>query len=253
VSVESIDHARERLRPYVERANAFTGWMPGVRTRPLGPRQPWDYRARAMQLIASSSSVLDMGTGGGERFGRLLDGYTGRAVATEEWSVNVLIAARHLKPFGADTVYCRSTQLPFAAQSFDLVLNRHEDLWPLDVARVLKPGGTVLTQQAWMTWKELSRFIPRRIFLDDLFERYRDGFAAAGLEILDARAAKWPSAYANLGDFVYMLCIAPWEVPEFDPLGRDLEALLVLERELTRPDGLVLTEGYFVIEAMRPA
>jgi hypothetical protein len=253
VSLESIDQARDRLRPYVERAKAFSGWMPGVRTRQLGPRQPWDYMARAKQLMASSSSLLDMGTGGGERFSQLLEGYTGRAVATEEWSVNVPIAARHLNPLGADTVYCRSTQLPFAGQSFRLVLNRHEDLWPLDVARVLKPGGTVLTQQAWMIWKELSRFIPRRIFLDDLFERYRDGFAAAGPEVLDARTAKWPSAYANLGDFVYMLCIAPWEVPEFDPLGRDLEALLALERELTTPDGIVLSEGRFIIEAIKPA
>jgi hypothetical protein len=78
VSVESIDQARERLRPYVKRAREFTGWMPDVRTRRLGPRQPWDYRTRAKQLMASSPSVLDMGTGGGERFGRLLDGYTGR-------------------------------------------------------------------------------------------------------------------------------------------------------------------------------
>jgi hypothetical protein len=175
-------------------------------------------------------------------------------VATEEWSVNVPIAARHLKPLGADTVYCRSTQLPYANESFNLVLNRHEDLWPLDVARVLKPGGgIVLTQQAWMIWKELSRFIPRRIFLEDLFERYRDGFAAAGLEVLDARAAEWPSAYQGLGDFTYMLCIAPWEIPDFEPLGTDLEALLALERALTTPDGLVLTEGYFIIEAKKPA
>jgi SAM-dependent methyltransferase len=227
--------------------------MPDVHTRPLGPRQSWHYMARARQLMASASSVLDMGTGGGERFGRLLEGYTGRAAATEEWSVNVPIAARHLKPLGADTVYCRSTQLPFANESFDLVLNRHEDLWPLDVARVLKPGGIVLTQQAWMIWKELSRFIPRRIFLEDLFERYRDGFAAAGLEVLDARAAEWPSAYQSLGDFTYMLCIAPWEIPDFEPLGTDLEALLALERALTTPDGLVLTEGSFIIEARKPA
>jgi phosphoribosylformylglycinamidine synthase subunit PurS len=177
--VESVDQARERLRSYVERAKVFTGWMPDVRTRPLGPRQPWDYMARARQLMASAASVLDMGTGGGERFGALLDVYMGRALATEEWSLNVPIAAAHLKPLGADTVHCRSTQLPVIGDSFDLVLNRHEDLWPVDVARVLKPGGSVLTQQAWMIWKELNRFIPRRIFLEDLFERYRDGFAAA--------------------------------------------------------------------------
>jgi hypothetical protein len=50
-----------------------------------------------------------------------------------------------------------------------------------------------------------------------------------------------------------MLCIAPWEVPDFDPLGGDLEALLALEQELTTADGLVLTDGSFIIEAMKPA
>ncbi len=49
-----------------------------------------------------------------------------------------------------------------------------------------------------------------------------------------------------------MLCIAPWEVPDFDPLGADLAALLELERELTTPDGLVLTDGRYIIEARKP-
>jgi hypothetical protein len=35
-------------------------------------------------------------------------------------------------------------------------------------------------------------------------------------------------------------------------LGSDLEALLALERELTTPDGLVLTDGSFIIEARKP-
>jgi hypothetical protein len=252
VTAETLDQARERLRPSVERARTFSGWMPDVRTRPLAPTASWDYMARARQLLTTASSVLDMGTGGGERFGELLDGYSGRAVATEEWEVNVPIAAGHLRTLEAEAVHCRSTQLPFAAASFELVLNRHEDLWPTDVARVLKPDGTVLTQQAWMTWKELGRFIPRRVFLADLFERYRDGFAAAGLDVQDARAVEWPAAYDSLGDFVYMLCIAPWEIPEFDPLGRDLEALLTLERALTTSDRLVLTHGSFIIEARKP-
>ncbi len=208
--------------------------------------------ARARELMSTASTVLDMGTGGGERFGQLLDGYQGRAIATEEWHVNAPIAAAHLRPLGADTVYCRSTQMPIAGESLDLILNRHEELHPVDVARVLKQGGKVLTQQTWMIWKELNRFIPRRVFLADLFERYRDGCHTAGLEILDARAAEWPAAYENLGDFVYMLCIAPWEVPEFEPLGRDLEALLELEAALTTPDGLVLTDGSFIIEAIKP-
>jgi hypothetical protein len=61
-----------------------------------------------------------------------------------------------------------------------------------------------------------------------------------------------PAAYDNLGDFVFMATVAVWEVPDFDPLGGDLEALLALERELTTPAGLVLSDGGYIIEARRP-
>jgi SAM-dependent methyltransferase len=253
VTAETLEQARERLRPYVERAQTFTGWMPDVPFRPLGTTQPWDYAGRARHLMNGAGRVLDMGTGGGERFGDVLTGFRGTAIATEEWHVNAPIAAARLRPLGADVVRCQSIRLPFDDATFDLVLNRHEDLDPQDVARVLQPGGRVLTQQAWNIWREIGRFILRRVFLATLFEDYRDGFAAAGFQIIDARAREWPAAYSTLGDLVYMLCIAPWEIPDFDPLGADLEALLGLEAALSTPEGLVLTNGSFIIEALKPS
>jgi len=60
-------------------------------------------------------------------------------------------------------------------------------------------------------------------------------------------------AYRGLGELVYLLCISPWTIPEFDPLGRDLAPLLLLEDRLTTRDGLVLTESRFLIEARKPS
>lgn len=136
MSVGSWDQARERLRPYVEAARGFSGWMVNVRAKVLGGDSPWDYMDRARGLVSSASAVLDLGTGGGERFGELLREYEGRAVATEEWAVNAPIAASHLCPLGAEVVRCSSLALPFADSSFDLVLARHEALDPAEVARV---------------------------------------------------------------------------------------------------------------------
>jgi hypothetical protein len=104
---------RERLRPYVERAAAFEGWVFDYAPRVLDGPPPWDYAARARELLAGVTSVLDLGTGGGERFGELLQGYRGRAVATEEWSVNAPLAATRLKPTGAALVRSQSAVLPF--------------------------------------------------------------------------------------------------------------------------------------------
>jgi hypothetical protein len=253
VTTETLDQARERLRPYVERAATFTGWTAYVHNRPLGPAHPWDYMARARELIRATSSVLDMGTGGGERFGELIDKYSGRAVATEEWHVNAPIAAAHLRPLGSDLVRCQSLHLPFADAGFDLVLNRHEELDPAEVPRVLQRGGSILTEQVWRHWKELRRFISRMSDFGDHFHRYQVGLKAHGMQIVDAREHEVPAAYDDLGDFVFILCITPWTIPEFDPLGRDLEALLALERELTTRDGLVLTDGSYILEARKPA
>ena len=105
----------------------------------------------------------------------------------------------------------------------------------------------MLTQQVFHHWRELGRFIPRHVTDNDLFERYRDGFRDSGLEIVDVRASEVPAAYDSLGEFVNVLCIAPWEIPDFDPLGSDLDPLIRLERELTTQDGLVLTDGSFII------
>ena len=249
---ETLDQARERLRPYVERAAGFSGWIALPETKLLSPPIPWDYMDSARRLLVDAASVLDLGTGGGERFAELCRGYAGLAVATEEWEVNAPVAATHLRPFGVDVVRCQSVCLPFADQSFDLVLDRHEDLDPAEVARVLTRGGTVLTQQVDNdNWPELSSFLPRRTDWGDHFTRYQDGFVAAGLV---ERAERHESrvAFAGLGDFVYLLCVASWEVPAFDPLGGDLAALLEMEQALTTVDGLVLSEAHYLVEARKP-
>ena len=249
----SLEAARARLRPLVEQARSFSGWSDYPRSRRLGPPPSWSYEERARDLLRTARSVVDLGTGGGERFGDYLGAYPGRAVATEEWAVNAPIAAARLHPLGVEVVRCQSLRLPFAAESFDLVLDRHEELAPKEVARVLAPGGRVLTQQVSPDhWRELLRFFPRAtVGMGDLFGEYRDGFASAGLEIVDARTHTVDAAYRRLEDFVYMLCITPWTIPDFEPLGSDLEALLALERELTTTDGLVLTDARFLIEARK--
>ncbi|MBI4571417.1 MAG: hypothetical protein HY723_05660 [Chloroflexi bacterium] len=250
----SLEAARARLRPVVEQARRFSGWSAYPRSRRLGPAPSWSYEERARELLSTARSVVDLGTGGGERFGDYCAGHQGRAVATEEWVVNAPVAAARLRPLGIEVVRCQSLRLPFAAESFDLALDRHEELAPREVARVLAPGGRVLTEQMSPGhWREVRRFFPRAIVgMGDLFGEYRDGFAAAGLEIVDARQHAVDAAYDSLEDFVFMLCISPWTIPDFDPLGRDLEALLSLERDLTTTDGLVLTDARFLIEARKP-
>src|SRR5262245_28496317 len=109
--------------------------------RPLSPDLPWDYIARARELVANATSLVDIGTGGGERLSTICQGYHGRGIATEEWEVNAPVAANALRPLGFGVVHCADERLPFRDGAFDLILNRHSSLDPLDVPRLLAPGG----------------------------------------------------------------------------------------------------------------
>ena len=249
----SVEARLAELRPFVEKARAMKGWSIDMRKVNLGPDTPWNYNERARELLAEAGVVLDMGTGGGERFSRICDGYGGRAVATEAWPPNTPVAEARLAPLGISVLHAHGLSLPLAGGSIDLVLNRHEELEPADVARVLAPGGRVLTQQIGRNyWKELTTVFPgSNPGSGDLFQIYRDGFGEADLRLIDAREHDQRVAYHSLGDIVYMLTISPWEVPNFD-LERDIDALLALERHYRRDEGLVLTHSNFVIEAEKP-
>lgn len=246
------DRRLRELRPYVEQARRMEGWTFELEPVPLGPPPPWDYVARARGLAASARTVLDMGTGGGEVFADILEGFTGLAVATEPWTPNVAVAARRLAPFGAQVVHVSSLALPFVESCFDLVVNRHEELDPADVARVLAPGGRVLTQQIHPDYHaELREFFPRMADFAPHDMLYPAGFAAAGLQIVDVRRHDRPVAYRRLGELVYELVAAPWTIPDFD-VEADLDALLDVEAKLGRAEGIVLRDQRYIIEACKP-
>src|SRR3989475_1296626 len=247
--------ARDRLRPFVEKARGFRGWsLEEVAPTRIGPGYPWDYRKRAADLIVRASAVLDMGTGGGELFADLCRGRRGRAVATEPWHVNAPIAKSRLAPLGVEVVGAHSLHLPFRNDVFDLVLDRHEEMDPAEVGRVLARGGIVLTQQVGRNdWEEVRTFFPRMQDSGPLFARYVSGFEGAGMKIERSESPDTRGAYHGPGVIGYILCVAPWLIPPFDPLGQDLRALIQLERNLTTHEGLVLTESRFLIEASKPS
>ena len=196
--------------------------------------------------------MLDLGTGGGEVLARIVPGIDARVVATEEWHVNAPIAAKRLRALGGSVIRTDSTRLPFRAATFDLIIDRHEALDPADVSRVLAPGGTIVTQQCGPDdWPELGRFLRKHVF-DDHFTAYQEGFAAAGLIVDDAHWHEERIAFATLSDLVYMLLVASWSYPDFDP-HHDIDALIDLEDALSTPDGIAVTEHRYLIRAHKPA
>jgi SAM-dependent methyltransferase len=249
---ESRQVAIERLRPWVERARNFSGWdLSLAEPTLLEPGPPWDYERLARDLVNGARSVLDIGTGGGEVLSRIIERSPARFVATEQWHVNAPVAASHLSPLGVEVVHAESLRLPFRAGTFDLVLNRHEEMDCKQVASLLQPAGTVLTQQVGGdNWIEMRHYFPRWVLFEDIFQSYVAAFEAAGLEV-EARQHRYKVAYPSLGHVTYLLALMPWQLPDFD-LERDLDALLALEAGLATPRGIVVTESRDLIVASHP-
>jgi SAM-dependent methyltransferase len=243
------DKELARLKQWADKAGGFTGWdLSNVEPRLIDPGPPWRYEDLVREYGFGKKQALDMGTGGGEFVSNVRSALPAKTVATEEWNINAPIAKRRLHPLGVDVVRCKSLKLPFASKSFDLVINRHEELEPIEVARVLASGGHLVTQQVGDNWREFRRFFPRAPNFSRLYEHYVEGLENAGLKLVRNVQHYYKVAYNGLGELIYLLSVAPWEVPGFS-LERDLDALLSLEAEQLTEQGLVLTESRFLIIA----
>ena len=248
----SPDSRLRALLAVQERARSFSGWsFDDVRVSFPNGREPWDYVADARALLRRASAVVDLGTGGGERFAEMLEGgCPARLVATEQWHVNAPVARDGLASLGVRVVRADSLRLPFRDGSFDLVLSRHEAVEPAEVDRVLRPGGTFLTQQVFASWQELRQFFPRQAVHPRHEETYRDWFEQAGYA-LTQRRHRYQAVYASLEDLAVNLLVAPWEIPGLD-VEEDFEALLAVERELGTGAGIPLTECRYLLTAQKP-
>jgi len=139
-----------------EEQQPFSGWdFSYLDGRMLEEQAPWSYSSRAVELLHQSSCVVDLGTGGRERFLHLRAHWPRKAVVTEDYSPNFRLATERLTPLGVQVLCVPLTDddpMPFADGEFDLVLNRHSGFNSSEVARVLAGGGSILTQQVHGLW-----------------------------------------------------------------------------------------------------
>jgi len=140
------------FKQIADRVGPIHGWD-FSRMRTTRDPVPWDYHEVARGYLMPESRVLDVGTGGGERFLRLAP-YFGSGVGVDP-DASMLNAARENAaaavvaglPKGRVTFEPMPEDvLPFPDHSFDVVLLRHAPVLIDEVVRVLRPGGVFVTQ-----------------------------------------------------------------------------------------------------------
>ena len=223
----------------------FEGWdfsRLGSRLRLTPPH--WDLEGTVARRAARARTMLDMGTGGGEWLASLPTRAVG-TFATESWPPNIPVAAARLRALKVDVVQTEAAvdnhhqdgddvggRLPFRSGVFDLVSNRHEAFNAREVARVLRPGGWFVTQQAHSGSDQFHELLglaaPNgpEFELELALEQVR----SAGLEVEVAEAGTAVTTFADVGALAWYLKSVPWAVPGFT-IGQFRETLLSLQRQ----------------------
>ena len=234
---------------------------------------PWDYAALVRQRMKDAQSVIDLGTGGGE-FLAGIGSYPECTVATECFAPNVGVAAARLHALGVSVVAAeealdnyfwrapgaegaRGTPrpgLPFKDRAFDLVINRHEAYAPDDVLRVLRPGGTFLTQQVGGGDDAEFRLMVGapigQMYAWGAYEA-EEQLVEAGFNVVVAREHAPVTRFADLGALVFYLRMVPWTVPDFE-VTRYRDRLRDLHERMGRNGPLEVPGLRFLVEARRP-
>ena len=239
-----------------EEGQPFIGWdFSYLEGRMLEEQPNWSYAARAAELMKQSASVLDLDTGGGERFLELQGHWPPKVVATEHYPPNFKLATERLAPFGAMVIDIQLSDfglMPFEDGEFDLIMNRHAAFNPDEVARALAAGGTFLTQQVHglSTADLLAAFDARPQWPEATPAKYLPRLKGAGLEIVNLQDWSGQLSFADVGAIVYYLKAVPWLVPGFSVESR-LKYLLTLQKRLDDNESLTFTVRKYLIEARK--
>ena len=214
---------------------------------------PWDYEKLVRKYLRPDMRLMDYDTGGGEvllTFGHPYD----KTSATEGYPPNVELCRKTLTPLGIDFRECNdASNLPFDDESIDILTNRHGDFDPVEMRRVLKPGGYFVTQQVGETNdRDLVEMVlpdvPKPFEGQELFLASRvKALEDAGFEILESGEVFTPIKFYDVGAFVWFARIIEWEFIDFS-VDKCLDKLLKLQEKIEK-DGVIegTTHRYMIV------
>ena len=216
---------------------------------------PWDYKSVINQYRRDHHRLLDYDTGGGEFLLSLKHPFENTA-ATEGYAPNVELCKETLLPLGIDFKPCSTAAcIPFADESFDLILNRHGDFHAGELFRLLKPGGLFITQQVGAdNDRELVDMVlpdTPKPFPELYLSRQAQAFEDAGFRLLAADEAHRPIRFYDVGAFVWFARIIEWEFPGFS-VDRCFERLLNCQHIIDENGFIEGTTHRYLIVAQKP-
>ena len=206
----------------------------------------WNYYNVVLPQLAGVKTMLDMGTGGGEMLSEFKP-LPPETFATEPYHPNAAVAKERLEPLGVKVMETKeekeppyNTTLPFEDNYFGLIINRHEAYYPPELKRILKPGGTFVTQQvANVNCLNLVQFFLGKAVKPGNWNLKSavDELKAAGFGVIEELEDITFYRFYDIGAITYFLEAIPWTVPGFS-IDKYRDELWELHLRINR-------DGYF--------
>lgn len=198
---------------------------------------PWDYRTVIEKYVGENDRLLDIDTGGGEFLLSLSHPYHFTS-ATEGYPPNVVLCRNKLTALGIDFHEMSDySHMPFADESFDVVINRHGSYDINEIFRVLKKGGLFITQQVGeLNDRELVELVLPSVpvtFSDHNLKSQVKSFENAGFQVIESGEAFRPIIFYDTAAFVWFAKIIEWEFVGFS-VDKCFEKLLHVEEEILK-------------------
>ena len=238
------------MRKYKKPAK-LRGWdFSQVRVVEEGPRI--DYSKVVEFHLRRNKTLLDIGTGGGER----LEAFAPKvreAIGTDIDRKMIKTAAEDLGKsslHNVNLILCDSERIPIAGSHIDIVIDRYAPFNAKEVSRILKPGGTFITQQV----SEGDKGNFKEIFQrgqsygeksGTLKKRYLMELREAGIRIIEERTVNTTEYYESMDDVIFLLANTPI-IPDFD-FKKEQDKLEKIEEKFKNNKGIRTNSERFLI------
>jgi SAM-dependent methyltransferase len=246
----------QEYRIFYDRVGLLNGWdFSKLQCRVEGATA--NLYEQVKKICKPSDLLLDIGTGGGEAILALRESAL-LLVGIDRSSGMIQTANNNLRQSGASNVrfiQMDAEKLDFPESFFDVVTCRHSGFSAQQVARVLSPGGTFITQQI----SEMDKYNLKQAFgrgqsygesEGNLMRKYRQDLTEAGFAEVQSFEYDAMEYYQTPEDLVFLLKHTPI-IPEFGQHREDFEILRAFIADNESDKGILTNSKRFMLKARK--
>lgn len=249
-------YTNDDYKDLYDKAGKRIGWdFSHLKTTEDG--QGWDFYKEVLKKIKPGDSILDIGTGGGERILKIAKYF--KSVYGIDHSASMVNTANEnllkTKLKNIKFSLMDSSKLDFPDNHFDIVTDRHCDFNPSEVFRVLKKGGYFFTQQVsegdqTNIKKAFGRGQGYGVKDGTLKNKYLKQLNKLGFTKIESFDYNSKIIYKTEKDYMFLLRYTP-TIPEFKKKKNDFEILRkFIEKNMTK-NGIETNSKRFMIIAVK--